>query len=254
MLTAPLFHVGIYPGACTHHSGELVLGRLLESEKRTKRSAWGALVSIVAHSTAIGIAVAATAHARLEDKSPPEIVRWVEPPPPRAQSPTVPAPRKPSTASPSTPALAPIALRRIDVVLPPIELALPNPSDDFVSPARGESPGAPEADSAGGSDSAEPLSADQVERQVSLRHNTRSPRYPAALRNSGVEGEVIALFVVSEAGRVEPGTVRFARSDHVLFEVAVREALEGMRFNAAEVGGKRVRQLVQMPFVFTLTR
>jgi protein TonB len=65
---------------------------------------------------------------------------------------------------------------------------------------------------------------------------------------------VIALFVVSEAGRVEPATVRFTLSDNPLFEDAVKSALERMRFVPAEVGGRKVRQLVQMPFVFTLTR
>jgi protein TonB len=39
-----------------------------------------------------------------------------------------------------------------------------------------------------------------------------------------------------------------------LFEDAVRVALRRMRFIPAEVGGRRVRQLVQMPFVFTLAR
>jgi protein TonB len=34
----------------------------------------------------------------------------------------------------------------------------------------------------------------------------------------------------------------------------VRVALRRMRFIPAEVGGVKVRQLVQMPFVFTLSR
>jgi protein TonB len=34
----------------------------------------------------------------------------------------------------------------------------------------------------------------------------------------------------------------------------VRVALRRMRFIPAEVGGAKVRQLVQMPFVFTLSR
>jgi protein TonB len=109
-------------------------------------------------------------------------------------------------------------------------------------------------DSAAAGEATTPFSAEQVERQVTLRNGGRAPRYPNSLRVSGIEGEVVALFVVSEAGRVEPASVRFLRSDHVLFEAAVRDALDAMRFNAAETGGKRVRQLVQMPFVFTLTR
>jgi periplasmic protein TonB len=44
------------------------------------------------------------------------------------------------------------------------------------------------------------------------------------------------------------------RSDNRLFEDAVKEALRRMRFISAEAGGRKVRQLVQMPFVFTLAR
>jgi protein TonB len=71
---------------------------------------------------------------------------------------------------------------------------------------------------------------------------------------AGVEGQVIAVFVVDEDGRAEEGSVRFVRSDNRLFEDAVKLALRRMRFIPAQVGGKKVRQLVQMPFVFTLAR
>ena len=80
------------------------------------------------------------------------------------------------------------------------------------------------------------------------------PRYPEVLRSSGVEGKVIAQFVVDEQGRVEEGSLGFLRSDNRLFEDAVRVALVRMRFIPAEIGGVKVRQLVQMPFVFTLSR
>lgn len=226
-----------------------MLAHLLESKKRSKHSVWGAVVSTVAHSTAIGIAVVATAHARIDERTPPQVVRWVEPVAVPSASRTAAAPRRPSPPAPSVPA---VALTHIDVVLPPIDLTPTTPSHNIVG--AGEVTPGLKADSARGAESTEPFSAEQVERQVSLRNGGRAPRYPSSLRASGIEGEVIALFVVSEAGRVEPASVRFVRSDHVLFEAAVREALDGMRFNAAEVGGGRVRQLVQMPFVFTLTR
>jgi len=228
-----------------------VLAHLLESEKRSKRSVWGALASTIAHSIAIAIAVAATAHARIEERTPPEVVRWVKPPAAPSASPAATAPRKPAPRSSSTPAVPAIALGRIDVVIPPIDLT-PRAAPDNVVALGAVTPGL-KADSARG-ESTEPFSAEQVERQVSLRNGGRTPRYPNSLRASGIEGEVVALFVVSEGGRVEPTSVRFVRSDHIFFEASVREALDGMRFNAAEVGGKRVRQLVQMPFVFTLNR
>ena len=96
--------------------------------------------------------------------------------------------------------------------------------------------------------------ADQVERQVALIPGSSPPRYPEALRSSGVEGQVVAVFVVNEMGRAEADSIRFSRSDNPLFESAVKESLRRIRFVPAETGGGKVRQLVQMPFVFTLAR
>ncbi len=98
------------------------------------------------------------------------------------------------------------------------------------------------------------FTADQVEKQVSLISGSASPRYPEALRIAGVEGQVVARFVVDGEGRVEEGTVKFVRSDNPLFDDAVRSALSRMRFAPAEIAGKKVRQLVEMPFVFALSR
>ena len=41
-------------------------------------------------------------------------------------------------------------------------------------------------------------------------------------------------------------------SAHPLFERAVRDALGAMRFVPAQAGGRRVRQLVEQSFLFTL--
>jgi protein TonB len=103
-----------------------------------------------------------------------------------------------------------------------------------------------------GSDRA--FDAGQVDRQVSLVPGTQPPRYPETLRTAGVEGSVVALFVVDEHGRVDDASIRFAQDGNSLFEDAVRVALRRMHFIPAEFGGRKVRQLVQMPFVFTLAR
>ena len=71
---------------------------------------------------------------------------------------------------------------------------------------------------------------------------------------AGVEGQIIAVFVVDEQGRAEAESVHFLQPDNELFEREVRVTLRGMRFIPAEVGGKKVRQLVQMPFVFKLSQ
>lgn len=98
------------------------------------------------------------------------------------------------------------------------------------------------------------FNAEQVEKQVSLIAGSGAPIYPESLRSAGVEGEIIALFVVGVDGRAEADSVRFIRAENVLFENAVRAALRRLRFVPAEIGGRKVRQLVQMPFVFTLNR
>jgi len=69
-----------------------------------------------------------------------------------------------------------------------------------------------------------------------------------------VEGSVVAVFVVDEKGRAEMDSVRFVGSGNALFQDAVRAALPRMRFVPAEIAGQKVRQLVQMPFVFTIDR
>jgi protein TonB len=44
------------------------------------------------------------------------------------------------------------------------------------------------------------------------------------------------------------------KSSHELFTQAVKNALPNMRFYPAEVGGKKVKQLVQQPFTFSLSK
>lgn len=231
-----------------------MFARLLESRTNGERSLWGALLSTIAHTTAIAVAVFATAQARVGDPPAPEILHWIEPRVSRPSAPSTPiAPPSATDRQPPAPAPVPLIVDRIDVVIPPVDLtpSLPAPAPAIVS--SGGNDGS-QPDPASGIESNAPLTVDQVERQVHLRPGSSPPRYPSSLRIAGVEGQVIALFVVSEAGRVEPATVRFTRSDNPLFEDAARDALRQMRFSPAEAGGRKVRQLVQMPFVFTLAR
>jgi periplasmic protein TonB len=79
-----------------------------------------------------------------------------------------------------------------------------------------------------------------------------APEYPASLRDAGVTGEVLAQFVVGENGRYEGGSLKILKSSNPAFTAAVKAALPGMRFSAAQIGGKKVAQLVQMPFQFNI--
>ena len=72
----------------------------------------------------------------------------------------------------------------------------------------------------------------------------------AALEKAHVEGEVLLQFVVNPDGRADMRTFKVLKSSNDLFTKAVKDVLPSMRFVPAEVGGRKVRQLVQMPFGF----
>jgi protein TonB len=89
----------------------------------------------------------------------------------------------------------------------------------------------------------------QVEKPVA-KIGGEAPEYPPALKDAGIEGTVLAQFVVNESGRYESGTLKVLNSSNSAFTAAVKDALPRMRFSAAQIGGKKVQQLVQMPFQF----
>ena len=105
-----------------------------------------------------------------------------------------------------------------------------------------------------------PVNADQpwfefqVNKVAQQIPGTGRLRYPDALRAANVEGEVLAQFIVDPDGSVEPGTFKELRSSNVLFTDAVKANLEAMKFYPAEVKGVRVKQLVQQPFTFSLSK
>jgi protein TonB len=99
-----------------------------------------------------------------------------------------------------------------------------------------------------------PRLENQVEKAVIAVPGTATPRYPSMLQSAGLEGDVRAQFVVDTLGRVEQGSIRTLESTHDLFAAAVREALGRARFEPAEAGGHRVRQLVEQTFTFRITR
>lgn len=228
-----------------------MLAHLLESNAQRNRSVWGALASTAGHTVVIAVAVFATAQARVDEPGKVEVVRWVSPPAPRPPTEAVARPVE-RPALPAPPDLR--LLDRISVATPSIDLLSGLPASNAVDITGGTAVPEPTSDHRTGVPTTEPLTADQVDRQVYLRPGSRSPRYPDALRARGVEGQVVALFVVNERGRAELGSVRFTRSDNALFEAAVRDVLATLQFSPAEVGGRKVAQLVQMPFVFTLSR
>jgi TonB family protein len=89
----------------------------------------------------------------------------------------------------------------------------------------------------------------QVDQPVVLRESVK-PAYPAALKSSGISGDVWVQFVVDETGRVDMRTFKLLSSPHPLLTAAVKEVLPKWRLDSAIRHEKRVRQVVQQAFQF----
>lgn len=94
----------------------------------------------------------------------------------------------------------------------------------------------------------------QVDKPAAMSPGANGMVYPPDLHAARVEGKVLASFVVNDNGEVEMSTFKVLKSDHKLFTDAVKKALQSMKYMPAEVEGKRVRQLVQQPFQFSLAK
>ena len=93
---------------------------------------------------------------------------------------------------------------------------------------------------------------DQVDSAATRDPNSAGPTYPDALREQGVQGEVLVEFAVDTTGHADPGSFEVVQASHPLFAQAVREALPHMLFTPAVAHGQRVRQLVRLPMKFRL--
>ena len=91
----------------------------------------------------------------------------------------------------------------------------------------------------------------QVEQPVRVR-NAVAPVYPPRLRRDKTVGEVVVQFVVDERGSAQMNSFKVIRSNDAEFSEAVRRAVSMTQFIPAEIGGRKVRMLVQQPFHFAV--
>ena len=233
---------------------------LIESQAAKQRRAGGFLWSFVIHGILISAAVYATySVGNALEKPKAEKVEFVtvkkdEPPPPKEEKP--PPPEVVMKAPPPKGFQVLTAPIKIPDVLPDIDLSKKvTNEEDFTGKgvaggiAKGVVGGTPQP-----VNSDQPYFEFQVEKQVAPYPGNTAPRYPDMLRSANVEGEVLAQFVVDTTGRAEMNTFKVIKSTHDLFTNAVKASLPNMKFYPAEVCGKHVKQLVQMPFQFNLTK
>ncbi len=263
-----------------------MLNQLLESKKSRKRSPAGTFFSVILHSVLIFLAVVATARAsgRTIEKPKAEKINFIavkkaEPPAEKKPEPPKPKPASPKVQQPKVvnlpqlPKEVPVAPPQgFKVLTAPVSVPVTIPNIDITAKvadasdfsgrgvaggtASGVAGGTGDATSKGslaGVDSHHVFTEDEVETPAQ-KIGGESPPYPESLRSSGIEGEVVVQFVVNENGRYESGSLKVLRSSNPAFTAAVKEALPNMRFAAARVGGRKVKQLVEQPFEFHLNR
>jgi len=232
-----------------------MFGVLLESRARRQSRTGGAALSVAAHTAIIGAITAAAAHRHIVAQARDTTQVYVHFAAPRAAPPTAPA-APPRFARPIDIAtlrnlrVAPLNLTNVAVAGPVVDFSgavnvcadcdgtASRPSTFFAS----NPPKAPGLEEWRGAELMMRMLAPVV------------PRYPEALRSAGVEGTVIVQFTVDTTGRVDMNSLKILSSTHDLFTAAVRDALTRFRFKPAEVDGRRVPAMGQMPFEFRLKR
>ena len=238
-----------------------MFNNLLESQAKAQRSVTGSLTSIVLHIGLVAAAVFGTINAgQAEEEETVEEVKFVEtkpdePPPPEPDEPPPPPPDV--TVAPPPPKGFQVLTAPVEIpdVIPDIDLSK-KVTDEADFSGKGVAGGVAKGVEGGTG----PVTTDQpyfefqVEKPVLAAPGSPTPRYPEMLKSGGIEGEVLAQFVVDTTGRVQSGSFKVLKSSHELFTVAVRNALPQMRFYPAEVGGRKVKQLVQQPFTFAIQK
>lgn len=231
-----------------------MLNVLLESRSNRQRRSGGALLSVAVHMGIIAAVVVGTVTATPAPKfEKPKAVIIVQPIIKHAR---IVSEHEVSRASRTPAPLSDIVIRHIDIPrivprgIPPVEVAQGSPSDVVVlggAPSPGGLAGAVGNVFDSGNGGSNEWNVNEV-----LMHLVTSakPRYPESLRSAGIDGRVLVEFAVDTTGRVDLATIKVLGSTHDLFTRAVKDALSAMRFRPAEVGGKHVAALAQMPFEF----
>lgn len=230
---------------------------LLESRATRQRRVGGTVLSMLAHATVLTAVVALTVPDRSSARPGPDLVH-------RVQLPAPPTPATgPATPHPSAPAQRALPGTKVPTIdvptitptsIPPVDVSIPFPtSDDIVIGRRSTLPGTgagEPGDAVNGSTSVSDVSA--VDRAPRIIGRAMEPRYPPALRAAGIQGHVLAEFVVDTLGHAELTTLRFPELANPLFGDAVRDALARYRFTPGEVSRRKVRTRVAVPFDFRL--
>ena len=232
--------------------------QLLETKAKKQRSTGGTIISIILHTVLVAAVVVLTKKTADALEKPKEEKVIV------AETKKEPEPEKPKEQPKQVQQVAQVAPPKgFQLVTPPVEVPDVIPDVDLSRKATDESDFSGKGVQGGIAKGVEggtgPVISDQpyfdfqVEKAAAAIPGV-APAYPEMLKSSGVEGEALVQFIVDTTGRAELGSFKVLRASHDAFGQAVRSALPRMRFLPAEIGGRKVRMLVQQPFAFALSR
>ena len=235
-----------------------MLDVLLESNTRRTRRTGGTLASTLVHATLLAAAITVTTRDGLPAPAAREVVdRTLVYHPPASPRPIIDDNRpRPTGAS------APVAPRiptvnqipdRIPTVDVDVKIAVPSDDDaahGSITTSASSIGGPPR----GGRSLEGVLEERYVDRAPHIIGTPIQPAFPTALRERGIAGRVAVQFVVDTLGKAEMSGLRIVEATDPLFAQSVRAVLSRYRFSPGEVGGQKVRTLVQLPFDFTLLR
>ena len=206
------------------------------------------LVSLALHATAFAVVVALTgAHVAQVVSSLNEGIVFLAPPPSAAAQPST-GERVTFAELPGGGGDAAVEGMSDGAVGTEVGTGIAAGGETLGSAGEEEAAGAPATDAVADS----VFLAWEVENPAAFDARSAAPAYPDSLRLNGVEGHVLAQFVVDSTGRVDVPTFVLLESTHGRFTQSVREALPRMLFRPAELGGRKIKQLVQLPFVFRI--
>ena len=238
-----------------------MFNNLIESQAKRQKRIGGSITSIIVHAGVVAALVVVTANAGIkEEEKVEEKVDFVEvkPDEPKPVEPEKPPPPPDAVVAPPPPKGFQVLSAPIEIpnVIPDIDLSK-KVTDEADFSGKGVAGGVAKGVEGGKGpvpQGDQPYFDFQVEKPVVAAPGSAGPAYPDMLRSAGIEGQVLAQFVVDTTGRADMSTFKALRSDNDLFTTAVKNALQRMRFLPAEVGGRKVKQLVQQPFQFSLNR
>ena len=221
--------------------------RLLESQARQLQYSEGALVSVVAHTAFIALAVVAThrpADVVPDEKETDSAVFYLFPenrsmhPPPKQES-----------------------IRWVDVGAGVGDLGIEMRDVDKDSPGQAVLAGQGTDEKQSPSMQVPPdewTLPDSVHTEIDVDSTvmrypeSAAPAYPRDMLDKKIEGNAYVQFVVDTTGLADTTSFRVLTTTHQAFAGAVRQALPLMRFRPAILQSRKVRQLVEQSFSFKI--